>query len=117
MSRLPSISTVVPNKLHFRATGWKIGWVCGPRELLKAAMSAKQFLTYVNGAPFQPAIAAGLRLGDEYFNRLAAGLAYTRDRLGAGLSAAGFNVFPSGATFFTTVDITPPRSDADGARF
>ena len=32
----------------------------------------RQFLTYVNGAPFQPAIAAGLRLGDDYFNQLAA---------------------------------------------
>lgn len=101
----------------FNTTGWKIGWICGPQELLRAAMSAKQFLTYVNGAPFQPAIAAGLRLGDDYFNRLAASLADTRDRLGEGLCAAGFDVFPSEATYFTTVDITPLRSDGDGVAF
>ena len=51
----------------FNTTGWKIGWACGPAPLVAAARTAKQFLTYVNGAPFQPAIAAGLRLPDEYF--------------------------------------------------
>ena len=101
----------------FNTTGWKIGWVCAPPPLLKAAMSAKQFLTYVNGAPFQPAIAAGLRLGDEYFSKLASGLAATRDRLRVGLDAAGFTVYGSEATYFTTVDITPVRPDGDGVAF
>ena len=44
----------------FNCTGWKIGWLCGPPALVAAARTAKQFLTYVNGAPFQPAIAVGL---------------------------------------------------------
>ena len=79
-----------------------------PRELLRAAMSAKQFLTYVNGAPFQPAIAAGLRLGDDYFNQLCSRLADTRDRLGAGLLWK-FNVFPSEATYSQL--LTSPRYD------
>ena len=51
----------------FNTTGWKIGWLCGPPALVTAAKTAKQFLTYVSGAPFQPAIAAGLHLGDDYF--------------------------------------------------
>ena len=46
----------------FNTTGWKIGWICGPAPLVTAARTAKQFLTYVNGAPFQPAIAVGLGL-------------------------------------------------------
>ena len=40
----------------FNTTGWKIGWMCGPAAMVDAAKTAKQFLTYVNGAPFQPAI-------------------------------------------------------------
>ena len=101
----------------FHTTGWKIGWISGPQPMVKAAMSAKQFLTYVNGAPFQPAMAVGLRLGDSYFDQLVAGLADTRDRLHAGLHAAGFTVYPSEATYFTTVDVTPLRPDGDGMAF
>ncbi len=55
----------------FHTTGWKIGWMSGPEALVTAAKTAKQFLTYVNGAPFQPAMAVGLGLPDEYFVRLA----------------------------------------------
>src|SRR4051794_15969876 len=39
----------------FSVTGWKVGWMHGPRELVASAKAAKQFLTYVSGAPFQPA--------------------------------------------------------------
>ena len=38
---------------------------------MTAAKTAKQFLTYVNGAPFQPAMAVGLALPDAYFDELA----------------------------------------------
>ena len=55
----------------FSFTGWKIGWVCGPEELVTAVRTAKQFITYVNGAPFQPAIAVGLGLGDDFYAQLA----------------------------------------------
>ena len=72
----------------FNTTGWKIGWLCGPPALVTAAKTAKQFLTYVSGAPFQPAIAAGLRLDDDYFAGIATDLAAKRDRLVGG-SARG----------------------------
>ena len=101
----------------FHTTGWKIGWMCGPEPLVTAAKTAKQFLTYVNGAPFQPAIAAGLRLGDDYFTGLAADLEAKRDILVGGLVAAGFEVFEPEATYFTTVDIRPLRADGDGRSF
>jgi N-succinyldiaminopimelate aminotransferase len=101
----------------FNTTGWKIGWMCGPASMVDAAKTAKQFLTYVNGGPFQPAIAAGLRLGDEYFAALAADLEIKRDRLFAGLEAAGFLAHRPEATYFTTVDIRPVRPDGDGEAF
>jgi N-succinyldiaminopimelate aminotransferase len=101
----------------FNTTGWKVGWLCATPALVTAVTTVKQFLTYVNGAPFQPAIAAGLDLPDDYFAGLAAALGARRDELCAGLDAAGFTVFRPQGTYFVTVDIRPLRDDGDGMAF
>ncbi|HNJ96540.1 MAG TPA: pyridoxal phosphate-dependent aminotransferase [Ilumatobacteraceae bacterium] len=101
----------------FNTTGWKVGWLCGPAPLVAAARTAKQFLTYVSSGPFQPAIATGLRLPDQYFHDFRADLQSKRDRLLPGLHAAGFKVFPTKGTYFVTVDIRPLRPDGDGMTF
>ena len=44
----------------FSFTGWKVGWVTGPAELVAAVEGAKKWLTFSSGAPFQPAIAHAL---------------------------------------------------------
>jgi len=89
----------------FSCTGWKIGWVCASPELTSAVRTVKQFLTYVNGGPFQYGVAAGLGLPGSVFRRVAADLEEKRDRLTAGLRNAGLTVFPSAGTYFVTVDI------------
>ncbi|MDO8364718.1 MAG: pyridoxal phosphate-dependent aminotransferase [Actinomycetota bacterium] len=101
----------------FNTTGWKVGWLCGPPALVAAARTAKQFLTYVNAAPFQPAIAAGLQLPDSYFRNFGTDLQAKRDRLLPGLHEAGFEVYPTSGTYFVTVDIRPLRADGDGLAF
>jgi N-succinyldiaminopimelate aminotransferase len=101
----------------FNTTGWKIGWACGPAEIVDAVRTAKQFLTYVSGAPFQPAMAVGLRLGSDYFTELAADLQRKRDLLVSGLREAGFGVFVPSGTYFVTVDIRPLAPHGDGAAF
>jgi N-succinyldiaminopimelate aminotransferase len=101
----------------FNVTGWKIGWICGPAALVAAVRTAKQFLTYVNGGPFQPAIAAGLRLPDAYFTGIARDLEYRRDVLVAGLREAGLPVISPEATYFATVDVRGVQADGDGLAF
>jgi N-succinyldiaminopimelate aminotransferase len=91
----------------FSVTGWKVGWVHGPAELVAAVKAAKQFLTYVSGAPFQPAIATALGLPDEFYASLSADLQRKRDQLCAGLEAAGLRVFRPAGTYFVIVDVTP----------
>ncbi len=83
-------------------TGWKIGWACASPHLLGAVRTVKQFLTYVNGAPFQPAVATALsrELGD-----LATSLQNQRDLLCDGLAGLGFDVIRPEATYFATVDV------------
>jgi N-succinyldiaminopimelate aminotransferase len=86
----------------FSVTGWKIGWVCAAPELLTAVRTVKQFLTYVNGAPFQPAVAGALG-GD--LDALSAQLEVQRDLLCDGLADLGFDVIRPQATYFATVDV------------
>lgn len=89
----------------FSFTGWKIGWACGPKPLVDAVRTAKQFLTFVNGAPFQPAVAHGLGLPTTFFDDLRADLRTKRDVLCAGLRAAGLELVVPQGTYFATVDI------------
>ena len=90
----------------FSCTGWKVGWVSGPAPLVSAVTRVKQFLTYVNAGPLQPAVAVALGLGDEYYAGFTASLQAQRDLLAAGLADAGFAVQRSEGTYFITVDIT-----------
>ena len=108
--------TISSGGKSFSFTGWKIGWACAPPPLLAAVRTAKQFLTYVNGAPLQHGIAAGLGLPDEYFERFQDDLRIKRDRLDEGLRAAGFEVFPTQGTYFITTDIRA-LGESDGMAF
>ena len=89
----------------FSFTGWKIGWACAPKPFIDAIRTAKQFLTFVSGAPLQPAIAAGLRLGDDFFDEFCSSMLAKRDRLVGHLKAAGFDVLIPQGTYFVTIDI------------
>jgi N-succinyldiaminopimelate aminotransferase len=100
----------------FSFTGWKVGWACGPAQLVAAVRTVKQFLTYVSGAPFQPAVAVGLGLPDEFFAGAAVDLAGRRDRLCVGLDDAGFDVLRPAATYFAMTDIRPFGRE-DGVAF
>ena len=91
----------------FSTTGWKVGWMTGPSELLQAILAVKQFLTYVNAAPFQPAIAVGLTLPDAFFQGVAGVLQQKRNLLSTGLSRAGFAVSESQGSYFIVADARP----------
>lgn len=121
LSTLPGMAertvTISSGGKTFHTTGWKIGWCTGPAAMVNAVRTAKQFLTYVNGGPFQPAIAEGLRLPDAYFSTLARELQDRRDELCDGLERVGFDVYRPSGTYFVTVDIRPLQPDGDGMAF
>ncbi len=89
----------------FSFTGWKIGWVKAAPELVAAVKTAKQFLTFVSGGPFQYAVAEALALPDEYYARLRDDLRAQRDLFLPGLRDIGFEVYEPQGTYFVTADI------------
>ena len=91
----------------FNTTGWKIGWLTGPADLVDRIVAVKQYLTFVNGSVFQPAIAVGLGLPDSYFDGIARTLGHKRDVLSEGLLRAGFGVRPSRGSYFVVADAAP----------
>jgi aspartate/methionine/tyrosine aminotransferase len=101
----------------FSATGWKVGYVTAAPALLGAVAKAHQFLTFTTPPNLQKATAHGLRKGDDYFHALAAAQQAKRDRLGAGLTAAGFEVLASQGTYFLTVDIRSVGFNGDDEAF
>jgi N-succinyldiaminopimelate aminotransferase len=96
----------------FSVTGWKIGWACGPAALVGAVRAAKQFLTFAGGTPLQHAAAAALALGDDFYSSLTASFVAKRDRLCAGLEAAGLEVLRPAGTYFVNAVV-----DGDGVEF
>jgi len=109
MASLPGMAertlTISSGGKTFQCTGWKVGWIIGPADLVSAVRTSKQFLTYVSGGPLQYGIAVGLGLGDDYFDALRAELRERRDQLAVGLADVGFDVPRAEGGYFLTTDV------------
>ena len=98
----------------FSATGWKIGWALSTPELIAEITAVKQFLTYVSGAPFQPAVARALTEGDAWIETQR--LSLQRKRIVWPTALAILTARPSSGTYFLTTDVRP-LGYADGVEF
>ena len=99
----------------FSLTGWKVGFVCAAPDILRVLAKAHQFITFTTPPNLQSAVAYGLMKDDFYFAEMRAGFQRSRDRFAAGLTARGFDVLPSGGTYFLNVDIAALGRDDDVA--
>ena len=95
----------------FSVTGWKTGWACAPTRLLDGVLAAKQFLTFVAGGPFQPAVAYGLNNELGWVEQLRKNLQHKRDQLATALAEGGFDVRRSDGSYFVCADIGPLGED------
>ncbi|MEV0295844.1 pyridoxal phosphate-dependent aminotransferase [Nocardia sp. NPDC050710] len=100
----------------FSVTGWKTGWACGPANLIDGVLAAKQFMTFVAGGPFQPAVAHALDHELDWVADLRDALSEKRIRLSAALADTGFGVKYSAGGYFVCADITPMGA-TDGLDF
>jgi aspartate/methionine/tyrosine aminotransferase len=99
----------------FSLTGWKVGWVTGPRELVGVVTKAHQFLTFTTSPALQLGVAHGLTHEMDFPIALAGRLQKNRDILAAGLSRMGFDVLPCEGTYFLTAGISKLTNEKDFA--
>jgi N-succinyldiaminopimelate aminotransferase len=88
----------------FGMTGWKVGWVYGPPELVKGAAQAHQFVAFAHSYPAQQAVAEAFRLPAGYYADTRAAYTVKRDLMLAGLDAAGLKAFKPQGTYFVMAD-------------
>lgn len=102
----------------FSVTGWKVGYVTAPADLLQPISKAHQFLVFTTAPNLQRAVAFGLGQDDSYFNGLRDTMQAKRDRLADGLSRInGVECVECEGTYFQFVDISGLGFDGDDAAF
>jgi aminotransferase len=109
MASLPGMfeHTITCNSLSktYSITGWRLGYVIGPAEVIEAAKKVHDFLTVGAAAPLQEAAVTALRFGPEYYEELRALYTKKRDHFMTGLDRAGLKHNVPQGTYFVMVDI------------
>ncbi|SQG64242.1 aminotransferase [Corynebacterium renale] len=98
-------------------TGWKVGWVIAPEELLAPIAGVSQYLTFASGAPLQPAVAYALNNERGWIEKNQLTLQQRRDELTRTLSQAGWEVFDSPGTFFVCARLPESVATRDAAQW
>ena len=100
----------------FHATGWKIGYMVAPPAITHELRKLHQFLVFSVHTPAQHALSAWLE-DPAHWLHLASGYQRRRDRLAAGLSAAGFDLLPCQGTYFQLASYARLQPEMDEITF
>ena len=90
----------------YSITGWRLGYVIAPPEIIDTVKKVHDFLTVGAAAPLQEAAVTGLRFGDDYYKWLQDKYTEKRDLFLEGLDRIGIqHTVPQGA-YYILLDIS-----------
>ncbi len=90
----------------YSITGWRLGYVIAPPEIIGTVKKVHDFLTVGAAAPLQEAAVTGLKFGDDYYRGLQAEYTEKRDLFLAGLDRIGIrHTVPEGA-YYVLLDVS-----------
>lgn len=97
------------------ATGWKIGWLAGPANLMAEVRKVHQYDVFSTGAPFQAGIAEFLSNweGQTHLAKLAESYTLLRDRLCDGLRDTAWSFAPAEGGYFQILDYAAFHTGSD----
>jgi N-succinyldiaminopimelate aminotransferase len=101
----------------FALTGFKVGWMCAAPPLVRVLAKAHQFLTFTTPPNLQWAVAHGLATQDDWVQQARRRFQHGRDRLKAGIEAAGLVTLASAASYFLSVDLAASGVELDDVAF
>lgn len=101
----------------FQVTGWKVGWAMAEASLAARIAATHQFLTFTTPPALQQAVAEGLVAERGWLPLMRAEIEAGRSHLADGLTAAGYAVLPSEATWFLSVDLRASGIALDDVAF
>ena len=88
----------------FSVPGWRLGYACGPEQLIGAIRVAADSLVVCAPAPLQELGARALSLGEDYYRDLRAMYDRKRRTLAEGFAAAGLSPNEPEGSYFLFVD-------------
>ena len=89
----------------YSITGWRLGYIHGPPEVIAQARKVHDFLTIGAAAPLQEAAVAGLELPDSYYHALTATYTAKRALFLSYLQQAGLPYSEPQGAYYVMVDI------------
>ncbi len=97
----------------YSITGWRLGYVIAPPEIIDTVKKVHDFLTVGAAAPLQEAAVTGLKFGDDYYRGLQAEYTEKRDLFLAGLDRIGIaHTVPEGA-YYILLDVSEYGYESD----
>jgi methionine aminotransferase len=97
----------------YHATGWRVGYCIAAAELMERFQRIHQFINFSTQTPMQYAIADFLRDCPQHHRELGAFYQQKRDLFCQLLEPTGFNLKPSGGTYFQLADYSAISDMAD----
>ena len=97
----------------YSITGWRLGYIIAPPNIIEVAKKVHDFLTVGAAAPLQEAAVTGLKFGDDYYKWLQDKYTHKRDLFLTGLDDIGIaHTVPQGA-YYILLDISEFGFDSD----
>lgn len=97
----------------YSITGWRLGYIIAPPNIIDVARKVHDFLTVGAAAPLQEAAVTGLKFGDDYYKWLTDKYTSKRDLFLKGLDDIGIaHTVPQGA-YYILLDISEFGFDSD----
>lgn len=97
----------------YSITGWRLGYIIAPPEIIDVAKKVHDFLTVGAAAPLQEAVIPGLRFGQSYYDKLREKYTRKKNLFLKGLDEIGLiHTNPEGA-YYVLLDISEFGYESD----